>query len=141
FHHAGDESRDAFSAFACGTGRSRTASVLRAQRAHLALGCEIPEPARTRGSMRCTGAVVLSNRGLPHLRNGADCRGSDLRPRAAGSARKGRRAYLLLPASRRGGARPMTDAHAACHGGAGSSVERWLSHFVTNRPNHAPEES
>src|SRR5262245_23941799 len=59
--------------------------------------------------MRCACAVVLSNRGLPHLRNGADWRRRGVRPRAAGSARKGRRADLLLPTSGRGGARPMMD--------------------------------
>src|SRR5262249_47905922 len=89
-------------------GEFRTASFLRAERTHVALECKISEPARTCGSMRCACEVVLSDRGLPHLRNGADCRRRRLRPRAAGSARNGRRAYLLLPASWRGDPRLMT---------------------------------
>ena len=87
------------SAFACGTGGFRTASFLRAERSDVALGCKIREPARTCRSVRCARAVVLSNRGLPHLRNGADCRRRGLRPGAARSARAGRRAYLLQPSS------------------------------------------
>jgi ferredoxin-NADP reductase/MOSC domain-containing protein YiiM len=76
----GMKAENSFSAFACGIGGFRTASVLRAERTHVALGCKLSEPARACRSMRCTCAVVLSNRGLSHLRNGADCRRRAIRP-------------------------------------------------------------
>ena len=41
-HLAGNEGRDAFSAFACGTAGLRPASLLRAERTYVALGCKIP---------------------------------------------------------------------------------------------------
>src|SRR4029077_9690438 len=49
----GMKAENSFSAFACGIGGFRTASVLRAERTHVALGCKLSEPARACRSMRC----------------------------------------------------------------------------------------
>ena len=88
-------------AAAASAGRSRggrAASILYAQQSRCTLGFRIPQPARTSRSVRCARAVGMPDRGLPHLRDGADFR---LRHLPAGPSRatgRGQSVDLLQPA-------------------------------------------
>ena len=80
--------------------RRGPAGILRAQRPQRPLGSRLPEPARTCRGVRCAGAMVVPDRGLPHLRDRADRRRGQL-PAGPGRAAGGRQCADLLRATRR----------------------------------------
>ena len=76
------------------------------------------EPARIRRSVRRSDPLVLPHRGMSQLRDRTAVRDRPLRPRAAGTARRGEHPDLLRATRRGRGGRPVTAAPLVADGSA-----------------------
>ena len=96
--------------------RKRSDDRVRPQRPHDPMGQRLRQPARTRRSVRRARPLVVPHRRLPHLRDHAHRRRASIQPRAGRTPRRGKRTHLLLTATRRRGARPVTGSKGRWRG-------------------------
>src|SRR3954469_21463550 len=87
------------------------------------------QPARARRSLRRTGPLVMPDRRLPQLRDDPHRRQARLQPRPGRAPRRRKRSHLLFTATRRRGARSVSQSSPSspCSRGSPTTVKgRWL---------------
>ena len=91
-----------------GAGGPRAGDLVQSQQPHRPVGPRLPEPARAGRGLRRAGEVVVPQRRVPHVRDGTGERNGELPAGPGRGRRPGQRLPLLLAATDRGGARPLS---------------------------------